>query len=970
MENFRFQPDGKIKELSCEIKEGNMLNVGVVLENREPFYLVFHDYIKKDGERYFLFHKKTIFKHEKGSLFIRTSAVKKENYTPIPGLVVTYRFDFDKFREAFYLSADYGCDMPLCDCEIKLMEISWIGMEEKTYTGYEYNAEGKNFIITERFPEKREAALDYEELLKTRGGEILEKVKVRPRGFKKALSVFGEKGGVTIFGNAPVLNIESRFIQCYPDIWDLKSDIRYYSGANSPGSWFVFEKQDDMFKLFSELEGRTPVFELKELPCKGEYYKVESGCIQTTIVRTCGGVWVSKEGAQPQPLCYLLLSDTKYNRKIQLDSANGWDNVNIKQKKNFLRISLNNPENGKITGISIVLEAEVEPEFNRISWQVKVINRTERYSVVNASYPQMIVTGFDTAYGTIGSGALMRNFNATHSVFGAKYPLGGKTSNAFTALYHEDGNGIYMGIHDSEGNFKSLFAAGVRQTDTTLLGAFCNAPYEGKPGNSFTLPGKAVFEGFRGDWYDAAMIYKHFVHTKANWFTKSRGRYDSPQWIREMPVWILHYLPSENPDSEPFPVTLRDKYPDKYEDDWYKTAIKFKQEIGVPVAYHIYNWHWVPFNNENPHYFPARHDFKDGVKELKKAGVKIVPYVSGYSWDRFDGRGQGYRFESEAYPYSVKNQKGDVVVNSHATKKPDGSPVQFARMCPATPFWKEEVRQLCRKLYTDYGMDGIYLDVVSAAFNSCFDENHLHPTGYGSWWWKAYSELLSGIYADAPEDFAIVSENVSEVYSSSMDGFLAWIWIQPDQVPGYPAIYGGRIATFGRVITSDKRDDDEYSRFQFAQGFMYGQQLGWIHPEIVNDENQFPYLKKLANLRYENAEFFASAEMLRPPVVEGDMHLIDTTPFLRGRYYNHEKSVMASGWEDAEGIRKLFVANSSSERAHVCIRINQKEYKLPKNFDFCDGSYIKIKKIQRYDGTVDIYAELEPQCIDVIKWKL
>jgi len=970
MDLFKFDTSGKIKSVSLSVCDDNTLKAEITLMGKKPFSLIFHDYIKMNGERYFLFHKKTTFKKENDNLLIRTSAVKPDNFTPIAGLVVTYRFDFDKSRDAFYLSADYGCDTPLCDCEIKLMDISWEGINEKIYTGYEYDAEGHRFSVTEKFPEKSDEFLDYEALLKTRGGEILEKVKTRPRGFKKGLSIEGENGIITVFGNAPVLNIEGGFFQAFPDIWEFGTDLRYFSGANAPGSWFVFEKADDMFSLFDELEERTPVFDTKDILFDAQPTELSAGAIKTKLYISESGILTGYDCVQQMPLFYLILTDTKYMRKIYLDSSCGWDNVSVKNKNNFLRVSLCDPENGMIKGISVVAEALVENDKNRITWSMKVINRTERYSVIKATYPQMIVKGYDTVYGTIGSGQLMKNFNKTSSVYNAKYPLGGKTSNAFLALYNSDGKGLYMGLHDSEGNFKSLCAAGSRQTDSTFISGACTAPYEGKAGNSFTLPGSVVYEAFEGDWYDAAIIYREFVHTKANWVTKPRGRYDSPQWIREMPVWIMHYLPSENPDSEPFPVTLRDKYPDKNESDWYKTAIRFRKEIGVPIAYHVYNWHWVPFNNENPHYFPARHDFKEGVKELKDAGVRIVPYVSGYSWDRFDGRGEGYRFDEEAYPNSVKNAKGDVVVNSHATRKPNGSPVQFARMCPATSFWKEEMRQLCRKLYTDYGMDGIYLDVVSAAFNSCFDETHLHPTGYGSWWWKAYSELISGIYADAPEDFAVVSENVSEVYTSAMDGFLAWTWIQPDQVPGYPAIYGGRIATFGRVITSDKRDDHEYSRFQFAQSFMYGQQLGWIHPEIVDDINQFPYLKKLALLRYKNSEFFAGAQMLRPPVVTGDMYLIDSTPFLRGKYYNHEKSVLCAGWEDEFGNRKLFVTNSSDKEADVCITVREDEYKLPDNFDFTIGECIKIKNIEKNNGYVDIYVELDAQSVDVIEWNI
>ena len=95
----------------------------------------------------------------------------------------------------------------------------------------------------------------------------------------------------------------------------------------------------------------------------------------------------------------------------------------------------------------------------------------------------------------------MRNFNSTFSSYRAKYPLGGKTSNAFAALYDEKGNGIYIGLHDPEGNFKEICIVGAKQTDSSFITANCTAPYEGKAGNSFTLPGKIVYESFSGDWF-------------------------------------------------------------------------------------------------------------------------------------------------------------------------------------------------------------------------------------------------------------------------------------------------------------------------------------------------------------------------------------------------------------------------------------------------------------------------------------
>ena len=200
-----------------------------------------------------------------------------------------------------------------------------------------------------------------------------------------------------------------------------------------------------------------------------------------------------------------------------------------------------------------------------------------------------------------------------------------------------------MGIHDPTGCSKFLYLAGAPESDLTYASAWLPSDYPKNGGHSLTLPGEMIWQVFSGDWYDAIQIYRDFVHHRAEWITAPRGRYDSPDWLRKNPVWIMHFMPNENPDANPFPITLREKYEDQNPEDWYRLAIRFREEIGVPTTYHLYNWHWVPFNNDNPNYFPAHHDMKKGMKALREADIRVIPYMAGYSWDMHDCRGDDFR---------------------------------------------------------------------------------------------------------------------------------------------------------------------------------------------------------------------------------------------------------------------------------------------------------------------------------------
>ena len=335
-----------------------------------------------------------------------------------------------------------------------------------------------------------------------------------------------------------------------------------------------------------------------------------------------------------------------------------------------------------------------------------------------------------------------------------------------------------------------------------------------------------------------------------------------------------------------------------------------------------------------------------------------------------DNRGDDYRFLEEALPNTAKDLNAEPVYASYASIEPTGQRVRFARMCPTTTLWKNEINQICKKLHSDFGMDGIYLDVVSTSYTECCDENHLHEPGYGSFWRKAYGELIAGLRADAPDDFAVVSEATSEVYTGMLDGMLSWFWVQPDSVPALASIYDGYTNLFGRVITQNKRNDAGYFKFMIAQSLVYGQQLGWIHPEIVNDPVQFPFLKKMAQLRYENAEFFCEGIMLRPPLVDGQLELLDTEPNLRGQVWHHDKLVVAGGFEDAKGQRKLFVVNAGSSAAEVAIRVYAEEYRLPDNLiQFTEEVGLTLVKVETSNGISTLHCQIAPEGYGVLTWK-
>ncbi|MBE5772168.1 MAG: hypothetical protein E7336_12465 [Clostridiales bacterium] len=950
-------------------------------------HIDFHDTIKNGKNRYHLFHEKTSIAKEGNDLVVRTAAVNEEDFNaPLPGLIVTYRFHFDDVLSAFHVSVSFGSDMLINGCTVKLMDITTEGMKITSYTGYEFDAQGNPYCKTFSMPEENPDTPSYEELQHMTPHSIWEKMKTRPQTFRDALAIKGENDYLAVIGGNPTFNAEAKFISVFPKFTTYDGDLRFYCGKNSPGAWFLLEEPKDFFAQMHDLQEKTPSLPLF---VHNSVYEKEihlaAGALQADILHSPGGLWIkpieytaSKEEQQPTPLFYLKLWDTKYQRDMNLDSGNFWDRIDVIQRPGYTRFILSDPDNGRVTQISVILEAFTDEKLHRISWKTRVINRSDRWSVTSISYPTCLARGLNTAMYNAQGGVVVNGFALHSTSFHAIYPTGTGAPTAYCCLYNpmpltqarENLNALYIGVHDPLGSRKFINMVGAPQSNCTLVSVDYPASYQHHAGNTVTLPGEMVWQRYGGDWFDAANLYREFVHTKAQWFTPMRGRQNSPKWIRENPMWAMTFLPNENPDANPHPTTLKAFYPDTSPDDWYKKAIRLKEALGTPMAFHVYNWHWVPFNNDNPHYFPTHHNFKEGMRALKKADVKVVPYMAAYSWDAHDHRGDDYRFESEAVPATAKDLNGNIVQKSYASTEPNGVLVKFARMCPTTTVWKNEIRQVIRKLYTDYGVDGIYLDVLSAAYDQCCDETHLHEPGHGHFWGDAYNELVHSLRIDAPEEFALVSESVAEVYGSSLDGFLSWCWSNPEVVPAFSRIYGGHTAIFGRLISWNTRQDDAYFRFHIASSLVYGQQLGWIHPEIVDDPVQFPFLKKMVQLRWQYHDFFAEAEMLRPAEITGDIPLLDSESTLRCQYLTHEKAVVSGAWEDASGNRRLFIINASDKETDCVISVPQAEYALCKDcLQLAEIDGLILEKIENQNGMLHLHCHIAKEGYGVIAWQ-
>ncbi|NUQ62422.1 MAG: hypothetical protein HUU20_08030 [Pirellulales bacterium] len=637
--------------------------------------------------------------------------------------------------------------------------------------------------------------------------------------------------------------------------------------------------------------------------------KTENGLALLGAFDTAKGKQLT--AAKALPLFAVAMRHAKTKEEVQLKADSGWKQVDIKADGPAVEIRWAGPADERLRGVAVVATAAPDASAGAIRWRLRVENPSDPWSVWRTVFPQLSIAELagdakilaPQAAGVVQQGVWQRNYR-----FGGTYP-GGWTSMQFMAAYDEkEQTGLYVATHDPWGSTKDLLAQS-NPADRTLVLSFDHpAPDMGVAGNRFELPGEAVWHLLRGDWYDAAVIYRDWVRSEARWYPKlgGDGREDTPRWMRELPAWALG---GGSPK------------------ECVEAVKEYGRFLGAPVGFHWYSWHQIPFDNDYPHYFPTKDGFTEAVADLQKSGVYVMPYINGRLWDTRDRGVEDFEFTRLARAAATKDEGGEPYLESYSSKESDGSSVKLAAMCPATRLWQDKVREIVLRLMNECGVKGVYIDQVAAAVpRLCFDRSHGHPLGGGHWWTEAYWELLGKLREAMPEGHMLTTECNAEPYIHRFDGYLTWHWQYDGQVPAFPAVYGGAVPMFGRAYRGGPTKDLAL-RMKAGQQLVYGEQIGWLDPGVVKETENARFFRQVVQLRWALRRYFHAGEMARPPKLSGEIPRVTADWQWHGEWPVTTDAVMAGTWRlPAEKKLVVLAANVGDEPVNAKLELNAGEY--------------------------------------------
>jgi hypothetical protein len=600
-------------------------------------------------------------------------------------------------------------------------------------------------------------------------------------------------------------------------------------------------------------------------------------------------------------------------KSYELASDAGWQDVEIRQDGSVVTLCWSHPQIESCGGVRVVMQATADTQASAVSWTCHVDNENDRLSVWEVTFPELrlVPPGKQpVALFPRGPGEVKRDIWRQPFTYQGLYP-NGWTTMQFLAVYdQQQRRGLYVAAHDPTGGTKNLRLRSHPSDGYVDMEVTIPVPNMGQSHNSYRQDGEMVWQLFTGDWFDAAQIYREWVRSRARWFPdlQAEGRTDTPRWMRELPVWVMTGgAPEECVDQ----------------------VLRFAKDVDVPVGFHWYNWHEIPFDNDYPHYFPTKPGFRSGVDRLREAGVFVMPYINGRLWDTKDRGAEDGEFSARGLSGATKDETGSPYTETYGSKESDGQAVELAAMCPTTDVWQRELRQITGRLFEECGVNGIYIDQIAAAAPKlCFDQQHGHPLGGGHWWTDGYWKLLDQIRADMPRDRMLTTECNADPYVRWFDGYLTWHWQYDGQVPAFPAVYGGAIQMFGRAYRGGETQDLAL-RMKAGQQLVFGEQIGWFHPNVLERPAGRDFLHQVIGLRWKLRRFFSAGEMARPPALAGRIPTVRADWRWSGTWWVTTDAVMTGAWRlPTEGRLILLFANVSEKAVEASYNFDPAMYGL------------------------------------------
>ncbi|MDP7248439.1 MAG: DUF6259 domain-containing protein [Planctomycetota bacterium] len=335
----------------------------------------------------------------------------------------------------------------------------------------------------------------------------------------------------------------------------------------------------------------------------------------------------------------------------------------------------------------------------------------------------------------------------------------------FSALYDDDA-GSYIALDDAEGHCKRFRLRSLPGRSVSLS---IEHLFPEIPGRDFELPYGVILRTFKGDWRDAADIYRAWAVQQPWCAKKLSERKDIPQFLKEGAGIIITGIQHPQGRAKLLGENL-EKLPGLL--NAYRDATGLKHMVFVPYGWEKHGC-WTGIN-----YFPSVPDdalWRKGNANLKSIGHRTAFLTSGFWWVvKRQKTGSGPAFDDTAdferrSGMCITRADGSIwTVDWYDRTKQFGSWRGLsAKLCHGS----EEARNTMREIFLKAAALGVPLisfdqEIGGGQKAPCYSKTHGHPPGYGHWMWTGFRDTCTGILKEGKTiqpELGLFIENLSEL---------------------------------------------------------------------------------------------------------------------------------------------------------------------------------------------------------------
>lgn len=216
----------------------------------------------------------------------------------------------------------------------------------------------------------------------------------------------------------------------------------------------------------------------------------------------------------------------------------------------------------------------------------------------------------------------------------------GPSAMQFMSIYSDE-NGIYYASHDENSNVKD-FEYYFTKNNTVR---FECKHYVGGV-QSYKMPFDMILREFKGDWQDAAEIYRNWLYSSnMSLPQKLSNRTDLPEWLFDSPITLIYPIRGRTDKDCDEDMSENCFYP-------YSNILPIVDDLGNKLESRMMPliMHWegsAPWSN--PYIWPPygdKEDFDKTVKELHKNGHLVGLYASGIGFTTKSVKDSKYKNEA------------------------------------------------------------------------------------------------------------------------------------------------------------------------------------------------------------------------------------------------------------------------------------------------------------------------------------